>query len=116
MYCGGMTSPSTSTTSGTVTTCTPSSKVDRFREEEASGRIGKSVFFTAVNQRKAGEDLEETQNRSVQTHVEISPKYCILVQFQARSEKRSAALSKSIKCNILFKTPRAICLEKVVKI
>ena len=48
MYCYQMTPPSTSTTSGTLTTCTPSSTVDWFREESVK-RDRQSVFFTAVN-------------------------------------------------------------------
>ena len=40
MYCFQRTSPSTSTTSRTLTTCTPSSRADWFREEEASERTG----------------------------------------------------------------------------
>ena len=41
----------------------------------------------------------KTQNRTVQTHLEISSQYSILVQFKACSEKGIATLSNSIACN-----------------
>ena len=41
MYCCRMTSPSTSTTSGTLTTCTPSSRADWFQEERVSKGTGR---------------------------------------------------------------------------
>ena len=44
MYCYRMSSPITSTTSGTLTTCTPSSRVDWFREEEVSKGTGSPCF------------------------------------------------------------------------
>ena len=43
MHCCRMTSPSTSTTSGTLTTCTPS-RVDWFREEEVSKGTNSQCF------------------------------------------------------------------------
>ena len=60
MYCCWMTSPSTSTTSGTLTTCTPSSRAD-WLQEESLNRDEQSVFFTAVNPMYANQDLEENQ-------------------------------------------------------
>ena len=44
MYCCRMTSQSTSTTSGTLTTCTPSSRADWFQEEEVSKGTGSQCF------------------------------------------------------------------------
>ena len=40
MYCYRMTLPSTSTTSGTLSKCTPLSKVDKSQEEKASEGTG----------------------------------------------------------------------------
>ena len=44
MYCCRMTSPSTSTTSGTLTTCTPSSRVDWSQEEKVSKGTDSQCF------------------------------------------------------------------------
>ena len=60
MYCCPMTSPSTSTTSGTLMVCTPSLKVDSSQKEQASKKK-QSVFFTAVNPMENNQDLEDVQ-------------------------------------------------------
>ena len=44
--------------SGTLTKCTPSSKVDSSQEGKASEGTGSQCFFTAVNPMYAPEDLE----------------------------------------------------------
>ena len=79
-----------------------------------------SVFFTAVNpmddtSRSGRSPIRsgQTQNRSVQKYVDNSPKYSILVQFEARSKKRIAVLSNSIACNRSQYTTCDLC-EKVV--
>ena len=45
----------------------------------------------------------QTQNRTVQTHLEISSQYSILVQFNACSDKGIALLSNSVACNYSFR-------------
>ena len=45
----------------------------------------------------------QTQNRTVETYMESSSQYSILVQFEACSEKEIAVLSNSITCNYSFK-------------
>ena len=57
--CYRTTSPSTSTTSGTLTTCTPSSRVDYFQEEEVSKWTGSRCFFTAVNPMDDDQSMED---------------------------------------------------------
>ena len=58
--CYRTTSPITSTTSGTLTTCTPSSRwIDYGRKK--SQRDRQSVFFIAVNPMYANQDLEEVR-------------------------------------------------------
>ena len=87
-----MTSPSTSTTSGTLTTCTPS-RADWFREESLKSDR-QSVFFTAVNpmypsaSRRSSIRSRKTQNRGLQEHLENTTKSCRLVQFETGSEER----------------------------
>ena len=44
VYCCRMVSPSTSTTSGTLTRCTPSSRADWFQEEKVSKGTGTQCF------------------------------------------------------------------------
>ena len=76
------------------------------------------MFFTAVKPMYAGQDLEEVQydldKHGVQKYLEISPKYRILVQSEARSKKRIAVPSNPIARNRPFNTLPAICIEKVV--
>ena len=67
-----------------------------------------SVFFTAVNPMYASQDLEEVQYdldkpriTVYKKYLESSPKYSILVQSEARSNKRLAVLSNTIARNRL---------------
>ena len=64
--------------------------------------------------KRSGVRSEKTRNRTVQTNIEISSQYCILVRFTASSEKRIAILAKLDRTQSLFQTPPAICLDKVV--
>ena len=105
MHCSQVTSPITSTTSGKLTTCTPSSRVDW----KSPKRDRQSVFFTAVTPMYANQDQEEVQydldkhpNRGVQKYLECSPKYATSVQSEIRSEKRIAVLSNTIPRNRFF--------------
>ena len=98
--CYRMTSPSTSTTSGTPTRCTPFFKVDWsqvsvLHSREHHGRL----TWSTRSWIRSG----QTQNRTVQTHLESSSQYSILVQFKACSEKGIAIPSNSIACNYSFK-------------
>ena len=96
-----MTSPSTSTTSGTLTTCTPSSSVDWL-----GSRGTVSQCFTAVNPMythkitRSQYDLEKTPNCGV--HLKLAQRKGL--QFY---QTRSNAIA-------LFNTSLAICLERVV--
>ena len=61
------------------------------------------MFFTVVNPMDARQDLEEVQydlDKSrievYKKHLENSPNYRVLVQFETRSEKRIAVLSNTI--------------------
>ena len=55
-----------------------------------------------------------TQNRSVHKYLESSPKYSMLVQFEARSKKRIAVVSNTIPRNRSLNTLFATCIGKVV--
>ena len=109
MHCCRMTSPSTSTTSGTLTTSTLSSRVDWFQEEEVSKGTGSQCFSMPVNQMYASQDVEEVQydldtpGITVYKNTwRVHQKYSILVQFEARSGKRIAVLSNPIAHNRSF--------------
>ena len=98
-----MASPSTSTTSGALVTCTPSSRADWFQSLK---RDMKSVFFTTVNPMYANQDLEEIQYDLDKPRIAVykkdaenSPKHRKLVQYEARSKKRIEVLSNSIARN-----------------
>ena len=91
VYCCRMTSPSTSTTSGTLTTCTPSSSVDWFGKEEVLKGTGSQCFSQPWTH--ASQDLEEVQYdldkpriTVYKKYLESSPKDSILVQSEARSK------------------------------
>ena len=43
--------------------------------------------------------LDQAKDRSIQECLETSSKYCILVQFEARSRERIAILSGTVTCN-----------------
>ena len=58
LYCCLMTLPSSSTTSATLSKCTPLTKVD-WSELESLRRDRQSVFFTAVNPMDARQDLKK---------------------------------------------------------
>ena len=72
MYCYWMTSPSTSTTSVTLTTCTPSSWVDWFQEEKSQNGQESEFFHSRepdVRQSRSGRSSRRSgqiQNYSVQ--------------------------------------------------
>ena len=110
MYCCRMISPSTSTTSGTLTTLHSIIQGGLIPGGRSLKKDRQSVFFTAVNPMYARERSGrspirsgQTQNRGVQKCVGESPKYSILVQSEARSKKRIAVQSNSITCNHSFR-------------
>ena len=74
-----------------------------------SQRDRQSVFFTAVNPMYANQNLEEVQYDLDKPRIAVykknwrsRQKYCILVQFGTRSEKRIAVLSNTIQRNRSF--------------
>ena len=118
MCCCPMTSPSTSTTSGTLTTCTPSSRADWLQEEKVSRGTGSQCFYSRepdVRQSRSGRSSirsGQTQNYGVQKYLESSPKYSFLVQSEARSKKRIAVLSNPIARNRVFNTQSVFVVRK----
>ena len=121
MYCCRMTSPSTSTTSGTLTTCTPRSRADCFQEEEVSKVTGSQFFFTAVNptythqhQEEVQYDLDKPRNavyKNIWRVHQNAVHWCNLKLAQRKGlqfyQTRSSAIA-------LFNTLPAICIEKAV--
>ena len=98
MYGYQMTLPSTSTTSETLSKCTPLSNVVWSHEEKASEGTGSqcsSQPWTGCWKRSGRSPIRsgQTQNLSVQKYV----------QFEACSMKGVAILSNSITCNYSFK-------------
>ena len=119
MYCCRMTSPSTSTTSGTPTRCTQLFKSGLITEGKSNRTDRQSVFFTAVNpmdiqpdQREVEYDLDKPRIAPYR-HLEISSQYTILVQFKACSKKGIAILSNSIERNYSFRntTQRSVSIK-----
>ena len=121
MYCCRMTSPIASTTSGTLTTCMPSSRVDWFREEEVSRGTGSPCLFTAVNPMYANQDQEEVQYdldkpriAVYKKHLENSPnnrRWCNLKLSQSKGLQFYQTRFDAIAT---FNTLLAICIEKRV--
>ena len=101
---------------GTLTTCTPSSRVDWFRQEEVSKGTGSPCFFTAVQ----NQDLEEVQydldkpRIAVYCHTwkihQTTLFWCNLKGAQRRGLQFNQTRSHAIA---LFNTVPAICIEKV---
>ena len=59
--------------------------------------------------------LDQAKDRSIQQCLETSSKYCILVQFDARSEERIAILSNTITRNRSLQHTACDCIEKAVR-
>ena len=58
-----------------------------------------AVFFTVVKLRRNPMRLVKSKNRAIQNYLETLSGYNMLVQFEARSTKRTAILSSKIKCS-----------------
>ena len=109
-----MTSPSTSTTSGTLTTCTPSSRADWFHEEKVSKGRGSQCFFTASG--RSSVRSEQTQNYGVQKYLESSPNtvyWCNLKLAQRRGLQFYQTRSHAV---VLYHTTcdyfeKAVCMN-----
>ena len=72
MHCCRMTSPNTCTTSGTLTTCTPSSREDLFQEEKASRGTGQSVLD--ANTSSWSFDMEGHAQKFLERNCELANK------------------------------------------
>ena len=115
MYCCRMPSPSTSTTSGTPTTCTPThpGRIDSRRKKSQVGQAV-SVFHSRepdVRQSRSGRSSirsRQTQNYVVQEYLESSPTYNFLVRSEVCSKKRIAVQSNSIAHNRSFQRDSGI--------
>ena len=109
MYCYRTTSTITSTTSGPLTTCTPSSRVDQFREVRSLKRERQSVFFFFSEKRtwctpiriwkKFNSIWINPESRCTKILGEFTKKKSKKVLFEACSEKRIAVLSHTIRRN-----------------
>ena len=120
MYCCWMTSPSTSTTSGTLTTCTPFSRTDWFQEEEVSKGTGSQCFaqlWTRCTPVKIWKKFNTIWTPRITVYKNTwrvhqhTVYWCNLAQRKGLQfyQTRSHAIA-------LFNTPLAICFEKVVYI
>ena len=109
MYCYRTTFPSTSSTSGTLSKCSPLSKVDWSQEEKASEGTGSQCSSQPSTRcvldkiwKKLYTIWTNPESRRTNTLGELF-KILFLVQFTACSEKGIATLSTSITCNDSFK-------------
>ena len=107
--CCRMTLPSTSTTSGTPTSAFYYSKWTdpRWKKQQKGQTVsvlhGSEPDGHSTWSKRSWIRYAQTQNRTVQTHLEISSQYSILVQFNACSDKGIALLSNSVACNYSFR-------------
>ena len=122
MCCFRMTSPSTSTTSGTLTTCTPSSRADWVLEEKVSRGDRQSVFFRAVNPMYANQDPEGVQYDLDKPDLRCTKilgestkiQYIGAIWSSLKEKDCSSIKTRSHAITFFSNTLLANCIEKVV--